>query len=83
MKTFELIAEQNSPADEKLTIHEVLISVGQKVVLDQPLFLAEGAKSLFDITFEDKSGIIESICVQDGDEVEIGFVLCTFRKESI
>jgi len=74
LSTIEIIAEQNSPSDEKIIIHEVLIKIGDNVKTDQALFVAEGAKSLFDIVSPGMGKIVE-VRINSGDFCEIGQVL--------
>ena len=74
MSKIEIIAEQNSPTDEQIIIHEVLVEVGQFVEKERVLFIAEGAKSLFDIVSPVDGKIIE-VRIKNGEYSEIGQVL--------
>lgn len=80
MRKLEIIAEQNSPGDEMLIIHEVLATVGDKIKVDQPIFIVEGSKSIFDILCNSSSIVIE-ILVAEGDVVPIGTVLAILNEE--
>ena len=79
MRKLEIIAEQNSPGDEMLIIHEILASIGDKLEVDQPIFIVEGAKSIFDIVCESPSIIVE-ILVTEGEVVPIGTVLAILNE---
>jgi biotin carboxyl carrier protein len=74
----EIIAEQNSPSDEKIIIHEILVNNGDNVVKDQVIFLAEGAKSLFDIV-SPVDGEVFNIQIKSGEFSEIGQVLAIIK----
>ena len=80
MQKFEIIAEQNSPSDEKIIVHEVLVTVGEIVRKEQTLFVAEGAKSLFDIV-SPADGKILSIQINSGEYCDIGQVLAILENE--
>ena len=67
----EIIAEQNHPTDEEILIHEILVSIGDHILENQALIIAEGSKSLFDIE-SSVPGIIKDILVSKGDSVRIG-----------
>lgn len=49
MRELILRAEVNDPGDEVVHIHEVLVPSGEYVQEGEILFVAEGAKSLFDV----------------------------------
>ena len=74
MSKVGIIAEQNSPTDEQILVHEILIEVGQSVKKDQVLFIAEGAKSLFDIV-SPVDGKVTEIQIKSGEYSEIGQML--------
>lgn len=80
MQKFEIIAEQNSPSDEKIIVHEVLVAVGEIVRKEQTLFVAEGAKALFDIV-SPTDGRILSIQINSGEYCDIGQVLAILENE--
>ena len=67
-----VIAEQNSPSDEELIIHEILVEVGDNVIIGQQLFVVEGSKSLFDIESSINGKVVE-IYVGAGATVPVGF----------
>lgn len=78
MNQIKIIAEQNSPSDEKIIIHEILVNNGDKVRKDQVIFVAEGAKSLFDIV-SPIDGEVVSIQIKSGEFSEIGQVLAEIK----
>ena len=80
MQKFEIIAEQNNPSDEKIIVHEVLVAVGEIVRKEQTLFVAEGAKALFDIV-SPADGKILSIQINSGEYCDIGQVLAILENE--
>lgn len=75
----KLYVEKHVPTDQTLVIHEILVSVGDKVSKRQPLFVAEGSKSVFDIEAS-ANGTIIAIFVSEGDSVEIGIELCEIKE---
>ena len=80
MQKFEIIAEQNNPSEEKIIVHEVLVAVGEIVRKEQTLFVAEGAKALFDIV-SPADGKILSIQINSGEYCDIGQVLAILENE--
>ena len=70
----EIFCERNSPSDEIIIIHEVLTKVGSSVEKDQPLLIAEGAKSLFEIVAP-IDGVVAELNVVSGNSVKIGDLL--------
>jgi len=77
MNLIEIIAP-NSPSDEQIIIHEILVQIGDMVNKDQVIFVAEGAKSLFDIV-SPVNGEIHSIKISSGEYSEIGQVLAIIK----
>lgn len=70
MRELILRAEVNDPGDEVVHIHEVLVPNGQHVQEGEILFVAEGAKSLFDICAPAAGVFVAS--VNPGDSCPIG-----------
>ena len=63
---------------EQIIIHEILVENGDLVKKDQVLFIAEGAKSLFDIV-SPVDGEICNIHIGAGAYAEIGQVLAAIK----
>ncbi|MBK8944167.1 MAG: 2-oxo acid dehydrogenase subunit E2 [Ignavibacteriae bacterium] len=64
---------------EKADIVKVLVSVGDKVEVDQILLEIETDKATVEIPAE-ISGIVKSVNVKDGDTVKVGEVIFTFDQ---
>lgn len=65
---------------EQAEIVKVLVSVGDKVEIDQILLEIETDKATVEVPAE-LPGVVKSVHVKDGDTVKIGDVLFTFDEE--
>lgn len=66
---------------EQAEIVKVLVSEGDKVEVDQILLEIETDKATVEVPAE-KSGVVKSINVKDGDTVKVGTVILTFEEGS-
>lgn len=71
-------AEKNSPSDEELYIHKILVNSGDRVKAGEILISAEGAKALFDIEMPEDGFVI--IHVAPGATVPIGTKLFSISQ---
>ncbi|MCB0744393.1 MAG: biotin/lipoyl-binding protein, partial [Ignavibacteriae bacterium] len=64
---------------EQADIVKVLVSVGDKVEVDQILLEIETDKATVEVPSE-QAGVVKSVNVKDGDTVKVGDVLFTFEE---
>ena len=76
----EILCEQNSPSDEIIVIHEILVAQGDVVEKEQPLVIAEGSKSLFEIISPGAGKVID-IRIRPGNNVVVGDTLLIIQLE--
>jgi biotin carboxyl carrier protein len=65
--------------EEHLVIQEIFVKLGQEVAIGTLLFIAEGAKVVFDVE-SSTSGIIQEILIKPNDKVQIGQPLITIQE---
>ena len=78
---FEFILPELGENIEQAEIVKVLVSVGDKVEVDQILLEIETDKATVEVPAE-RSGVVKSINVKDGDTVKVGTVIFTFEDEN-
>ena len=68
----------SGPADESVIVSELFMRPGQEITRGDVVAALEATKSVFELT-SPISGVIEEICVAEGDTVAIGAPLATVR----
>lgn len=58
------------------TVVSVLVSVGDRVEVDEPVIELETDKAVVEVP-SDVAGVVESVAVSEGDEIDIGSVVLT------
>lgn len=71
MGEIEVKVPRFDPAMEEATITEWLKSEGDSVEKDEPIAAAEGEKTTSEVKAP-QEGVIKSLSVEEGDEVEVG-----------
>ena len=61
------------------TVVSVLVSVGDRVEVDEPVIELETDKAVVEVP-SDVSGVVESIAVEEGQEIDIGSVVLTVSE---
>lgn len=71
----------SGPADETVLVSELFVESGQQVTRGDVVAALEATKSVFELT-SPVTGVIEELCVQEGDTVAVGAPLAKVRTVS-
>lgn len=63
---------------DSVDVIEVLVKVGDKVAIDQPIVTVESEKAMMDYP-SPQAGVVEKVIVQDGGKVEEGDILIALK----
>ncbi|MDZ7706980.1 MAG: 2-oxo acid dehydrogenase subunit E2 [Trueperaceae bacterium] len=61
------------------TVVAVLVSVGDRIAVDEPVIELETDKAVVEVP-SDVAGVVESVAVAEGDEIDIGAVVLTVAE---
>ena len=65
---------------DSVDVVEILVKVGDKISIDQPLITVESEKAMMDYP-SPHAGVVEEIIVQEGNKVSEGDVLLKLKTE--